>query len=82
METILQMVQTLGFPIAVAIACGFYIKYRDDKGDLKTEKMQETFTSELRSEREDHKKEMESITQAVNNNTLVMQKLLDKLQED
>ena len=31
-------------------------------------------------EREDHKTEMKDVTQAVQNNTLVVQKLLDKLE--
>ena len=31
-------------------------------------------------EREDHKAEMKELTQAVQNNTLVVQKLLDKLE--
>ena len=81
LDTIIQVVQSLGFPIAVAVACGFYVKYRDDKSDNKIEKLQSVYADELRNEREDHKKEMQSITEAVNNNTLVMQKLLDKLQE-
>lgn len=81
LDTIIQIVQSLGFPISVAVACGFYVKYRDDKSDNKIEKLQTVYADELRNEREDHKKEMQSITEAVNNNTLVMQKLLDKLQD-
>lgn len=78
---VIQIVSQLGFPVAVALGCAFYIKYRDDKADTKLEKMQDVYSQELRAEREDHKKEMQSITEAVNNNTLVMQKLLDKLGE-
>lgn len=81
METIIQLVQQLGFPVAVAAACAFYIKYRDDKADAKLGKLQEMYGAELKAEREDHKEEMHSITEAVNNNTLVMQKLIDKLEE-
>lgn len=33
-------------------------------------------------EREDHKEEMKGVTEAVNNNTLVMQRLVDKLDKD
>lgn len=33
-------------------------------------------------EREDHKEEMKGVTEAVNNNTLVMQRLVDKLDKE
>lgn len=36
-------------------------------------------TSELRSMRSDHKEEMAKMTEAVNNNTMVIQKLVDKM---
>lgn len=82
LETIITIVQQLGFPIAVATACAFYVKYRDDKSDAKLEKLQSVYAEDLRAERTEHKEEMTSITEAVNNNTLVMQKLLDKLAEE
>lgn len=82
LETIITIVQQLGFPIAVAAACAFYVKYRDDKSDAKLEKLQSVYAEDLKAERADHKQEMTSITEAVNNNTLVMQKLLDKLAEE
>lgn len=39
-------------------------------------------TSELRSMRSDHKEEMAKMTEAVNNNTMVIQKLVDKMGDD
>ena len=33
----------------------------------------------LNDERQDHKSEMDKVTEALNNNTLVLQRLLDKL---
>ena len=82
LENIIQIVQQLGFPVAVAAACAFYVKYRDDKADQKLEKLQASYAEELKSERTEHKQEMSAITEAVNNNTLIMQKLLDKLNEE
>lgn len=81
LENIIQIVQQLGFPVAVAAACAFYVKYRDDKNDQKMEKLQTVYAEELKQERTEHKQEMQSITEAVNNNTLIMQKLYDKLTE-
>lgn len=82
LDTVIQLIQQLGFPIAVAAACGMYIKYRDDKNDEKIKTLNATYVEELKAERAEHKAEMSSITEAVNNNTLVMQKLLDKLGEE
>ena len=81
LENVIQIVQQLGFPIAVAAACAFYVKYRDDKADQKLEKLQTSYAEDLKNERAEHKQEMTAITEAVNNNTLIMQKLLDKLNE-
>ena len=55
METIMQIISQLGFPIAVACVCFWYINKLQDQ----------------------HKQEIDKLSEAVNNNTLVMQKLLD-----
>ena len=54
-----HLVSTTGFPIVCFGACAWYVKYREDKNDTKTEKL----------------------TDAINNNTLALQKLTDKLEE-
>ena len=65
-NTILQAVGTVGFPIVCAIAMGWYVKYvtdinREDIGKLN----------------EQHQQEMKEVTVALNNNTLALQKLSD-----
>ena len=57
MENIIQIVQTLGFPIAVAIALFWLII-----------KMQEQ-----------HKEEIAKLTEALNNNTIALTELEDKI---
>lgn len=57
---IVQIISTVGFPIAMCLALLWYIK------DI-TEK---------------HKEETEKFTDALNNNTLVLQKLCDSLGEE
>lgn len=57
MENIIQIVQTLGFPIAVAIALFWLII-----------KMQEQ-----------HKEEIAKLTEALNNNTIALTELKDKI---
>ena len=57
MESIIQIIQTLGFPIAVAVAMFW-----------QNNKLQEQ-----------HKEEMEKITAALNNNTVALIELKDKI---
>lgn len=63
-----NLVSTLGFPIVI---CGVFIigfKYMFDK-----------FMDRNAKITEEHKVEMDAMTTALNNNTLVLQKLCDKL---
>lgn len=56
-ELIIQMIGSVGFPIAVSLACFWYIN-------------KQTTT---------HKEELQKVTDALNNNTLVIQRLSDQL---
>lgn len=63
-----DIISTVGFPIVCFIMCGWYVKYREDKNDEKIDK--------LNMMHDDESKQMVS---ALNNNTLALQKLTDKL---
>ena len=65
-----EIISTIGFPIVCFIMCGYYVKYREDKNDEKVEK--------LNQQHDDESKQMVS---ALNNNTLALQRLTDKLEE-
>lgn len=67
LETIVQTVQSVGFPIAMCLAMGAYVKYTEDKS--REERV------ELQAQ---HVEEMESVKAALNNNTLALQKLVDE----
>lgn len=66
-ETIVQIVQSVGFPIAMCVAMGSYVKYTEDKS--REERV------ELQAQ---HAEEMNSVKAALNNNTLALQKLVDE----
>ena len=66
-ETIVQIVQSVGFPIAMCVAMGAYVKYTEDKS--REERV------ELQAQ---HVEEMERVKAALNNNTLALQKLVDE----
>lgn len=63
-----ELITTVGFPIVCFLMCGWYVKYREDKNDNKLEKIIDA-----------HNEENKRLTDAVNNNTLALQKLTDKL---
>ena len=67
-DAITTMISTLGFPIVCFLMCGWYVKYREDKNDDKIEKLNTQ-----------HDEENRRMIDAVNNNTLALQKLTDKL---
>ena len=75
METFAELFSSLGVPVACLIAVGAYVVYlgkvfREELAALRTE---------LKAEREAHKYETNNIVDALNNNTLVMQQLVDKI---
>ena len=67
-NTILQAVGTLGFPIVCALAMAWYVKYMTDRNREDINKLNEQ-----------HQQEMKEVTTALNNNTLALQKLSDLL---
>ena len=82
MQDILTIIQTVGFPIAVAIAMFVMLQNEQKAHREESEKLTETITDlkiTFNSALTDQDK---SITEAINNNTLVIQKLLDKLEKD
>lgn len=82
MESILTLIQTVGFPIACAIAMFLMLQNEQKAHREETEKLTGTIT-EMKIAFNDAIHEQEtSIAQAINNNTIVIQKLLDKLEKD
>lgn len=63
-----EIISSVGFPIVCFLLCGWYVKYREDKNDEKYDKLNNQ-----------HDDEMRQIVAAINNNTVALQKLADKL---
>lgn len=68
MKEIITAISTLGFPIVACIGMGWYVKYQTDTNNQEVSEM-----------RKEHKQEIDKVTKALNDNTLVIQKLCDKL---
>lgn len=70
MQTILQAITTVGFPIVCCGAMMWYIKYSTDQN-----------RDDLTALNEMHRAEMLEMTQAVNNNTVVLNRLCELLKD-
>lgn len=71
MSEIAQIISTIGFPIACCLGLAYFFKYITDKD-----------RDERRELNERHSVEMKEITAALNNNTLVIQKLYERLDNE
>jgi len=81
MEDIIQIIQTVGFPIACAVAMFLMLQSEQKAHKEESTKLTETITDmKITFNNAIHEQESK-ITEAINNNTLVIQKLLDKLED-
>jgi len=65
---VVQLVTTVGFPIAMCLILAWYVKTRDD-----------AHLEQINLINEQHKEESKAMTEALQNNTLTVQKLVDLL---
>lgn len=65
---IAQLITSVGFPVVACCAAAYYIKYISDKN-----------REEVADLNKQHQEEMIKVTEAINNNTLVITKLCEKL---
>ena len=68
MNDILTAVSTVGFPIVACIGLGWFVKYQTDQNNAEVAEM-----------RKEHLDEISKVTEALNNNTLAIQKLTDMI---
>lgn len=67
-NAILAAITSVGFPIVCCLLLFWYVYKRESNYDV-----------QLKSISEKHEAEVSKLVEAVNNNTLVMQRLLDRL---
>lgn len=65
---IVQLISSVGFPIVACLGMGYYVKYQTD-----------SYRDEVKDMRKEHKEEIRKITEALNNNTVALQRLCDNL---
>lgn len=69
-NTILQVIGSYGFPIVACCALAWYFN-----------KINENYRNDLKELNANHKEEVRAMTDAIANNTLVIQKLVDSLDD-
>ena len=67
-QGIMTLIQSVGFPIVMCGLMAWYVKYITDKN-----------REQITAEREAHKEEMNEVVKAINNNTIVIERLIAKL---
>lgn len=67
-STITTLIGSFGFPIVACLVMAWYVKYQMDENNKQL--------SEIRNE---HKSEMNKVTTALNNNTIAINKLCERL---
>lgn len=67
---IVTIISSLGFPIVACLGLGWYVKYQSDLNN-----------AEVREMRQEHQAEVAKMTEALNNNTLAIQRLIDKMED-
>lgn len=65
---VIQMISTVGFPIVMCVVVCFYVKYIIDKN-----------SEQLQAITDKHREESREMTTAIENNTIALTKLIEKL---
>lgn len=69
-QTIASLIGTLGFPIVACCAMAYFFARVNDN-----------YRSDIKEIQANHKEEIAGMTTAINNNTLVIQKLVDRMDD-
>lgn len=81
METMVSLIQTVGFPIACAVAMFIMLNNEQKAHKEESAQLSQTITDLKVSFSESINNQRSDMVEAINNNTLVIQKLLDKLED-
>lgn len=81
MEAVITLIQQVGFPIACAVAMFIMLKNEQKEHKEETNELRQTITDLKISFSEAINIQRSDMVEAINNNTLVLQKLLDRLED-
>lgn len=70
-NTLITLIGSLGFPIVACIGMAWFFSKANDN-----------YRNDIKESNQLHKQEMDTMTEAINNNTLVLNRLIDKLDKE
>lgn len=70
-NSLAQLIGTLGFPIVACCAMAYFFARVNDN-----------YRNDIKEIQANHKEEIAGMTEAINNNTLVIQKLVDRMDRE
>lgn len=79
LNNISQLVTNVGFAITMCGAMAYFIKYIIDKHREDIKELNDKHRNQISTLNEQHRIEMKEVTSAINNNTLAITKLCEKL---
>lgn len=68
LNSIVTLIGSLGFPIVACLGIAYFFAKANDN-----------YRSDIKESNQLHKQEMDAMTEAINNNTMVLTRLIDKL---
>ena len=80
MTDFVQLVANYGLPAIMCAVMMYYVKYREDKNDDRMDAQNIRHKDEIEKLAESNQQSLADITQALNNNTLALQKLTDYME--
>lgn len=80
MTDFVNVVANYGLPAIMCAVMMWYVKYREDKNDDRMNEQNIRHKEEIDKITETNRQSLSDITQALNNNTLALQKLTDLLE--
>ena len=69
-NVLITAIGSLGFPIVACVALALFFN-----------KVNDSYRNDIKEMSQTHKSEMDKVTEAINNNTMVIQKLVDRMED-
>ena len=71
MNEVAQLISALGFPIVAALSCAYFVKWQYEQNQKQLDEM-----------RKEHKEEVTNMTKAIENNTIALTRLIEKIDKE
>ena len=79
-QVIGSLIASLGFPIVACGAMAFFIVKRSEANDAKLEALRKEQREDIMTIQREHKEEVAKMTEALDNNTIAIERLTERLE--